>query len=252
MKKLLNSLSLLVAVGALSTLAGCELYFGNGGNGDDSTVGGGGSSVGSGGTGWECTTNSDCSSGCYCAPNNTCTEGGFCTDNSDCGSGYFCDTGRSSCEPNPQPQPGCTADTDCDQAIGEFCDVPTGTCTQGSCAGDITCTTAEPVCPTGDVPLIYNGCYTGSCFAYGSCSDAPTCKNINDETDCLSRANDCSATYTGLNCTKADGTACHSGDSGCTCESFVFATCADKTASTGRLVQDARGRMLDASQLMLH
>ncbi len=252
MKKLLNSLTLLVAVGALSTLAGCELYFGNsGGNGDDSTVGGSG---GGGGSGYECTTNTDCSSGCYCAPNHTCTEGGFCTSDSDCGSGYSCDTSRSSCEPIPPPPPvpTCSADTDCDQSTGQYCDLTTNTCAQASCAGDVTCTTAMPVCPSGQIALSANGCWTGGCVALDACDTTASCSRINDESDCLARTSDCSALYTGLNCSKMDGTACHAGDTGCVCADFEFASCTDKTASTGRMVQDSSGRMLDASQLMLH
>ena len=79
------------------------------------------------------------------------------------------------------------------------------------------------------------------------------CGNINDETNCLDRATDCNAVYTGLNCTKPDGTACHAGDSGCTCESFSFDHCADKTAQTGRIVvQNSAGQWLDASSLITH
>jgi hypothetical protein len=258
MKKLLTSLSLLVAAGALSTLAGCELYFGDhGGNNNSDTWtycgsdgqyqcqgdscewvsstctdpggGSGGSTMGSGssgGSGYECTGNTDCAAGCYCS-SGTCTEGGFCSTDADCGNGYHCDTQRSSCEPNPQGY--CNSDTDCNQAGGQFCDTSNHTCTQGSCAGAITCTTAKPTCASGSSPLIFNGCYTGACFETDQCSAAPVCENINDENDCLNRTADCSATYTGLNCTTSDGTACHSGDSGCTCQSFVFATCATRT-----------------------
>ncbi len=283
MKKLVNSLGLLVAVAALSTLSACDLYFGhsNGGNwsycGADgqynctdtgngqssctwvsptcsSSSGSGGSSTtpsgGSGsGSGYECTTNTQCAAGCYCN-NGVCTEGGFCTTNADCGTGYFCDTNRSSCEP------GCTANTDCPQ--GQYCDSSTNQCTasctcttdadavsqgygwcdngtcapgtdpNGSCGGAVTCATAMPTCPSGQVPTISNGCWTGSCEAYASCDVAPSCPQINDETDCLSRTTDCLATYTGIDCTKADGTACKSGDTGCTCASFQFASCTTK------------------------
>ena len=138
MNKLLNSLSLLVAVGFLSTLAGCDLYFhGQNDNNDswnycgsdglyqcqgdncewvsntcpDGTGSGGtgmGGSGGSGGSGYECSSNAQCAAGCYCTASGTCEEGGFCATDADCGSGYHCDTARSSCEPNP---PGCTADS---------------------------------------------------------------------------------------------------------------------------------------------
>jgi Cys-rich repeat protein len=247
MNKLLNSLGLLVAAAALSTLAGCDLYYGNGGGGGgggytycaadgehscdannnchwvsstcSDSGSGSGSSTGSGsGSGYQCTDSSQCAAGCYCS-GGVCTEGGFCTTNADCGPGYVCDTNRSSCIP------GCTQDSDC--SSGQVCDTSTATCTAGSCGGTVTCTTAVPQCPSGEVPTIANGCYTGNCEAYASCDVPPVCANINDEADCLGRT-DCGATYTGIDCTKPDGTACKSGDTGCTCASFVFATCVSK------------------------
>ena len=263
MNKLVNTVSLLVAAGFLSTLAGCDLYFGdhnNNGGGDSWTYCGsdgfyscsgdncewvsstcptdgggsnGGSGVGSGGgSGTECSSDAQCAAGCYCDSAGTCEEGGFCTTNADCGTGYTCNTQRSSCEPTP-PTTGCTADSDCNTAGGQFCDVPSGTCTQGSCAIDtsITCTTAAPTCPAGAVPLEYNGCYTGACFAAAACSTPASCQYLNDENDCLARQADCSASYTGLNCTNGQGTSCHSGESGCTCTDFEFAKCVDRTAN---------------------
>jgi hypothetical protein len=242
MKKLFHTLTLLM----LSTLAGCELYFGGhgGSGGGDSwnycgsdgyyscqgdnctwvspTCPGAGQGSGGSGSGYECTSNTDCAAGCYCA-NGTCTEGGFCTADADCGPGYHCDTQRSSCEPNP---PGCTKDSDCNQAGGQFCDVPTGTCTQGSCAGAITCNLAKPTCPVGSSPLIYNGCYTGGCLATDQCSAAPVCENINEENFCLARSADCNSVYVGLNCTNTQtGQSCHDGDANCVCQSFQFDHC---------------------------
>jgi hypothetical protein len=257
MNKLLNSLSLLVAVGLLSTLAGCDLYFhdhGDGGNdswnycgsdglyqcqGDncewvsstcpDNTGSGSsmGSNDGSGGSGYECSSNTQCAAGCYCTASGTCEEGGFCATDADCGSGYHCDTARSSCEPNP---PGCTADS-CTN--GQVCDSTSGQCTSGSCAVDttITCTTAAPVCAVGQVPSELNGCFTGSCQDTAACTSPASCNFINDEDNCLARATDCSASYTGLDCTNTGGTACHSGDAGCTCASFEFASCENRTGT---------------------
>ena len=273
MNKLLQTLGLLVAVATTSMLAGCELYFGshdhNGGSwnycGSDGYYQCKGDSCtwvsptcpapgSGGGSGYECTTSTDCAAGCYCA-NGTCNEGGFCATDSDCGPGYHCNTDRSSCEPNP---PGCTGDASCPQgqtcqdnsctstcvcdsdasAVSQgygYCDESRQTCMPGTdpggtCAGTPpnTCTTTAPQCPSGQVPLMdASGCFNGQCEAYASCGASPVCEHINDETDCLGRT-DCGASYTGINCHKADGTACHSGDTGCTCQSFEFAKCTTK------------------------
>jgi hypothetical protein len=288
MNKLLNSIALLVAVSAVSTLAGCDLYFGNSNGGSwsycgsdgqyqckgndchwvSSTCTDPGSGSGSAGSGYGCKSNADCAAGCYCdTKTGTCTEGGFCTQNSDCGPGYTCDTTRSSCIP------GCGSDTDCPQ--GQYCDTSTSTCTasctcatdadavkagfgycdesrmtcmpgsdpNGSCAGAVTCTTAKPSCPSGQVPTISNGCYTGNCEAISACDASPVCANINDEQDCLART-DCAAVYTGINCKKPDGTACHAGDTNCTCASFQFNSCTSKVGKA-RVYFDAAGNPVD-------
>jgi Cys-rich repeat protein len=255
MNKLVKSVSLLVAAGFLSTLAGCDLYFGDHNNSGDSWTycgsdgfyscsgdncewvsstcpDGSGSSMGSGGSnggsGAECSSDAQCAAGCYCDSAGTCEEGGFCTTNADCGPGYSCNTQRSSCEPNP---PGCTADSDC--TSGQVCDTSNGSCTAGTCAVDttITCATAAPTCPSGQVPNEFNGCYTGACTTAASCTTPASCQYLNDEDDCLARQADCSASYTGLNCTNGAGTSCHSGESGCTCTDFEFAKCVDRTAN---------------------
>jgi len=229
--------------------------------------GSGSGSAGSGsgsGSGYECTSNAQCAAGCYCS-NGTCTEGGFCSTNADCGPGYTCDTSRSSCEP------GCSSDSDCPQ--GQYCDAQNATCTascvcssdadavkqgfgwcdtsrmtcmvgtdpNGSCGGAVTCSTKQPTCPSGQVPTILNGCWTGNCEAIASCDTPPSCSVINDETDCLGRA-DCSAVYTGIDCTKSDGSACHAGDTDCTCKSYEFNSCQDRTISAQRVLVDSTGR----------
>lgn len=205
--------------------------------------------------GYECTSSTDCAAGCYCADSGQCEEGGFCATDADCGDGYHCNTDRSSCEPNPT-QTGCTADADC--PAGQDCE--NGTCTAtcicssdaqaaqqgytycdelrqtcmngtdpaGTCGGTppSTCTTAEPDCATGDVPLMdpVTGCFNGQCEAATQCAVAPVCEHINDESNCLART-DCGADYTGHNCHNSDGTACHDGDMGCTCATLTFAAC---------------------------
>ncbi len=209
------------------------------------------------GSGYTCSTNTDCAAGCYCA-NGTCTEGGFCAVDADCGSGYHCDTSRSSCEPTPPtatcnydkecptgqycaPDHTCTATCTCtndQQALNQgygWCDETRQTCLPGqdpagTCAGvpADTCISAEPVCPSGQVPTLIDGCFNGQCRDYAACDLPPVCEHINDESNCLARSTDCAASYTGINCHKPDGTACHSGDSNCTCQSFQFATCSTR------------------------
>jgi hypothetical protein len=236
MKKLLIALPFLM-------LAGCELYFGgdssNSGSwnycGSDgyyqcdqnnncqlvsntcppgSEGGGGGQVGGSGGNGYECGSNADCAAGCYCTAQNVCEEGGFCTSDSDCGSGYFCDTTRSSCEPNPVQTTSCSSNTDCTGAE-QYCDTTSGTCQTGSCAGAITCNSAIP---------------TGTCQVTAQCDAPPVCADINDETDCLNRANDCSPVYSGTDCTNSSGQACVSGETGCTCANYAFSSCTSTAA----------------------
>ncbi len=153
-----------------------------------------------GGNGYDCSSDQQCSAGCYCDSSGVCEEGGFCTSDSDCGSGYYCDTTRSSCEPDGSGSgsgSSCSTNTDC-TGNDQICDTTSGTCVQASCAGTLTCNLGPPTCPSGSVPLIYNGCYTGTCQAIASCDAPPACANINDEQDCLNRANDCTAVYTGI------------------------------------------------------
>ena len=264
-------------VGAAMVLAtvaigGCQLYFGDPSGSDTGGGGGGGGS----GSGYSCASNTDCAAGCYCN-NGVCEEGGFCGSDSDCGQGYHCDATRASCEPNP-PAPVCDANNPCPQ--GQYCDA-TGTC-QTSCicdndadavrqgfgwcdttshtcepgtdpAGDcndpVTCTTKAPTCAAGSVPLVLAGCYTGDCRSIDLCEGPPACSDLQNESDCLSRAADCTATYVGHNCHSSDGSSCTSGSTGCTCDTFTFASCDDKP--TNGLVQatDAAGVIHNVSTL---
>jgi hypothetical protein len=246
MKKLLPFLGLTFLLAF--TLTGCELYFGKSGNGGDDNARP---------PGWDCEANADCAAGCYCegasaGEQGECVEAGFCDSNADCPDGYICDD-RSSCVPGNPPQT-CTGDTDCAagsvctngvceatcvcendaqaQAAGYgYCDETTHTCHATgafTCGGEPTCGT-EPQCPQGGVGLVdpATGCWNGACGAIVGCDVVPSCNNYQHEADCFDPANGtCSATYTGINCRKPDGSSCTSGSStDCTCESFVFATC---------------------------
>ncbi|HLL25407.1 MAG TPA: Dickkopf N-terminal cysteine-rich domain-containing protein [Kofleriaceae bacterium] len=249
MKKLLSALGLMMMMAF--TLTGCELYFGKDGDrngrGDDEGRP----------PGWSCDSNADCAAGCYCegatgGKSGECEEAGFCDSNADCPAGHVCDE-RSSCVPGTPPQ-SCTYDQQCPsgaycnngtceascvctsdaqaQAAGwHHCDEARQTCRPAyegaTCGGLATCGT-EPTCPAGSVGAIgQDGCFTGECNTIVTCDVTPSCQNFQHEVDCLNIGDDksCSASYTGINCTKPDGSSCQSGDSGCTCQSFVFAEC---------------------------
>ena len=249
-------------VASVATLAGCDLYFGDGHNHGDSNwnycgsdgyytcsgdncewqgptcppgVGGSGTSPGGGssGSGYDCKANSDCAAGCYCA-GGTCTEAGFCTQDSDCGNGYHCNTDRSSCEPNPPPPAcHCTSDAEAKSQGFDYCDEWTGTCEKGTdpagtCGGEATCNQLPPTCQPGDVPLLgADGCWNGECEAASQCAVAPSCSHIKDADTCSAETG-CHQVVNGVNCTKTDGSgaACQNGDANCTCQSYTFASCA--------------------------
>lgn len=149
-----------------------------------------------------CTDDTQCAAGCFCL-NGQCEESAVCTSDSDCPADQHCDTDRQTCVPGaPIPDP-----------------VP-------SCGGAITCSFGAPTCPAGQVPLILEGCWTGTCTAFATCDVNPTCAVINTESQCLGRA-DCGAVYSGQNCTNpSTGASCTMGQSGCTCETFTFDHCA--------------------------
>lgn len=271
----LHSIGFVIAIAATSALAGCDLYFGNNGNGGggdrwtycgsdgyyschgdncewvSATCPADGGSTGVP-TGGQCTASTDCAAGCFCQ-SGTCEEGGFCTTDGDCGPDYHCNTDRSSCEPNPTTTCGsnadCSSGTVCNSgtcgatcvcesdamAVSngfDYCDETRSTCMKGSdpvgnCAGALTCNTTPPLCAEHQVPGIFAGCYTGQCRSIDTCEAAAACAAISHEDDCLNRPTDCTSVYTGNNCKKSDGSACHAGDVGCTCESFSFARCED-------------------------
>jgi hypothetical protein len=188
----MHSIGFAIAIAASTALAGCDLYFGNSGNGGDgdrwnycgsdgyyschgdncewvgATCPADGGSGSGAPTGSECKASTDCASGCFC-DNGTCEEGGFCTMDSDCGDGYSCDVARSSCEPNPTT--GCTVNTDC--AKGQDCE--NGTCT-ATCicendaaavqAGYDYCDETRLTCEKGSDPV-------GDCASTLTCNTTP-------------------------------------------------------------------------------
>src|SRR5690606_5477969 len=202
--------------------------------------------------------NNDCAAGCYCADTGLCEEAGFCTTDEDCGEGYTCNEARSSCEPDTGPTT-CDYDNECpegqycapdhtcvatcvctDDASAQaegfgWCDETRNTCLPGedpagTCGGEAapTCNLGRPACPAGSVAELFGGCWTGECRAINACDVDPVCEHIIDSASCLART-DCGETRNGVNCTKPDGmggtVACQDGDTGCSCESYVFASC---------------------------
>jgi hypothetical protein len=252
-----HSFALLVASVATSLLAGCELYFGDGHDGDGGEWNycgsdgyytcegdncswqgpncpagtGSGTTQPGGGSGFDCQANTDCAAGCYCA-NGTCEEAGFCTQDSDCGMGYVCNEDRSSCEPNTAPTCYCTSDQEAAAQGFDYCNEWTGECKTGTdpagtCAGEATCNIVPPTCQAGDVPLLgSDGCWTGECQAASQCADAPACSHIKDAATCSGQTG-CHQVVNGIDChITGTTTACQDGDANCTCSSYVFASCA--------------------------
>jgi hypothetical protein len=209
------------------------------------------------GTGGGCQRDADCGSGYFCDElAGVCRWGGSCGSAGQCEPGHECNPTRRTCEPI-----GCTDDEQCPQ--GAYCEqnrgecVATGTCDGGSCPdghqcdsarntcvpctgsscggskdpgscnGAVTCGDAPPVCPSGTVPGIADGCYTGFCIPLAACDvpPPPSCEELTSETDCQARAGECQTLYTGINCSCGPGCSCEAQDAGCTCESFEYVAC---------------------------
>lgn len=193
------------------TVSGCSLYFGEERDSDDAYCGEDGyyvngewASAQCPGGGNSCASHEDCAAGCGCdSATGKCVEWGFCSQATDCPPGYRCDEQRSSCVPR-----------------------------EGSCAGAIapTCTNGAPKCAPGTVPLIEDGCYYDAngdgqfdCSKISECAAPPTCTAYQHSADCSSAS--CNVVSRGVNCTTPNGTACQSGATNCTCQSYVFDRC---------------------------
>lgn len=156
-----------------------------------------------------CQDDSFCAPGCYCDENTgLCQESGYCAADAECGEGYTCDEERGTCIPTP-PNPG-------------------------SCAGEVVCDLAAPVCAEGQTPLIKDGCYTGECILIEDCDvpppppPPPACNELATEDECLAREADCAPAYTGVRCTDTnpnDGLSCTDAPQLCVCEDYYFAAC---------------------------
>lgn len=250
MNKLLSSVGLAILV-ATASLAGCQLYFGDR---DDDDVHGNP-------PGYKCNNDLQCAAGCYCADDGVCEEAGFCLTDKECGTGFICDKARSSCK----PAPACTRDDQCEagsicdpgvracvvtckcttdaEAVAQgagWCDEGRGTCMKGAdpagaCLGEVTCDVDGPKCAAGEVPLVKDGCYTGSCRAITACEGAPVCGSLQHDADCKARSTDCSPVYIGRDCT---GTTCGVSPDDCRCAQYLFNECEVKVTPQPRVVVD--------------
>lgn len=250
MTKLFTSLRLaLLATVSVTSLASCQLYFGN-----EDDVGPGVE------PGFPCAANAECAAGCYCSDAGVCEEAGFCATDADCPPNHVCDE-RNSCVPNTCGtnadcgtgaicQDGacvntctCTSDSEAQDKLNTadaHCDEGSETCIPGAdpaglCNSEITCNERPPSCPVGEVPLVLDGCYTTLCRAIAQCEGAPACEAIQHFEDCAPRAdpagsNDCQVVATGTNCTTPGGGLCQPGDTNCTCQNFQFHSCATKAS----------------------
>ncbi len=204
-----------------------------------------------------CTSDASCPTGSYCAESSgICIGSWTCDDDSasadqNCGMGFECDARDTcvpvSCEDDTMCQEGCY----CNEAAGEcietatcdaggncagdlVCDTTRNTCVPAdeigpTCQGEVSCDTTAPTCPSGSTAIIENGCYTGTCMLKADCPDgAPfACSDLDaDEAACSTNAS-CGAVYRGVNCTSPDGSTCTSGSNNCSCESFIYDSCAD-------------------------
>ncbi|RMH37749.1 MAG: hypothetical protein D6689_20660 [Deltaproteobacteria bacterium] len=209
------------------------------------------------GSGELCTSDADCPYGTYCdEASGACVGSWTCTDDGDCGPGYECDD-RGTCVPSPctddsqclegcvcvdgtcEETGTCSADADCGE--GMKCDKDRNTCTPcgadgcepvnpGNCYEPAVCEIAPPVCPSGTLPGVADGCYTGVCIPEALCPDEPpfTCADAADEADCLDHG--CEPVYVGVNCTDPDGGTCVGDEPDCTCEYFEYGFCRDRAA----------------------
>jgi hypothetical protein len=192
----LRAAGVLTATVSLCAITSCNLYFGD-----------------SDACGQECDAIQS-QNACWAAPHCAWIQAGYCLP---------IDQPGTSCDPTIQVDAGPPDSTPLpvDALPADATPVDTSS---GSCNGTLTCTTMPPTCPTGEVPTIANGCWTDACEPIAACDVPPPCADINDAADCLAGSG-CQATYTGLDCTGSDGSACVSGTNDCTCASFVFASC---------------------------
>jgi hypothetical protein len=162
----------------------------------------------------DCGPGYECVESCELAGNGTFWCDATCVPtNNDPGSCY----GDVLCDSLP---PACPSGTTAGRSNGcwtGYC-IPNADCgpnDPGSCYGEVACDALPPACPSGTTPGRSDTCWTGYCIPNGQC-EAAACETLSTETACSARA-DCTAVYTGTNCTCTLN--------GCTCETLSYARC---------------------------
>lgn len=108
--------------------------------------------------------------------------------------------------------PECTTSAEC--PVGQQCQDQVCTeCPDGVCPCQ-----RDPECPADQI-----------CNHQAGVCEPPyvPCADVTDEAVCLARP-ECQAIYGGINCVDETGGECTALDPNCTCETFRFATCADR------------------------
>lgn len=184
-----------------------------------------------------------CESACepFCVPDpRTTCEDTTCAPGSHCE--MQCNPGDPTMPPGtmtecvatcvPDAGAGCAA-IDCgpgthciESCLPVACDDPAGCpdLCRGECVPDdpghceeATCDRVPPTCPTGTIPGVSGGCYTGYCIPADQCGSLPTrCEELTSEVACVTTMG-CTPLYTGTCTPNPDGT--------WTCIDTEFARC---------------------------
>ena len=188
---------------------------------------------------------------------------------SDCGTGYHCDNERSSCEPDrarsrpatttatarrpdlrprtaraPRPAPARPTPKRSRQGYG-YCDETrdtcmTGTDPAGTCAATSTCNHAAPTCAGGRGRRCSRRLLHRQCAARSQpCDVAPACEALQRRGRLPRALRLHRRSYTGINCTSRTASACHAGDTNCTCAELRSSPTLPRTRRELQLTLDA-------------
>jgi hypothetical protein len=162
----------------------------------------------------DCGPGYECVESCEMSGNGTLWCGATCVPtNTDPGSCY----GEVACDALPPACPvGTTPGRNASCWTG-YCipDEDCGPNSPGECYAAVVCDSLPPACPTGTTAGVINGCWSGYCIPQSQC-EAQSCETLTTESACNGRW-DCTAVYTGTNCTCTPN--------GCTCQTLSFDRC---------------------------